>query len=180
MGSFATGAIVQASAMALVEPYDPDWPKRFQAEAVGLRPLFQSLHHIGSTAVPGLAAKATIDILGVSIHRDARDAILPALAGLGYDLRGENGIPGRLFLRKMAGDVRLVHLHAYVLGSRHITRHLAFRGWLRAHPDGAAEYGAHKLALAARPGKTRADYVADKDTMVRRLEALAVRWYRQG
>ena len=81
-----------------------------------------------------------------------------------------------MFLRLMAGDRRLVHLHVHADGARHVRRHLAFRDWLRAHPAEAAAYGAHKLALAARSGTTRADYVADKDAFVRAAEARALAW----
>ncbi|MEM7490061.1 MAG: GrpB family protein, partial [Pseudomonadota bacterium] len=90
--------------------------------------------------------------------------------------RGESGLPGRRFLRRMEGRSRLVHLHLWPEGSPAIRRHLAFRDWLRANPDRAAEYGAHKLSLAARPGKDRRDYVADKDAFVRLAEAVALVW----
>ncbi len=160
--------------MALVVPPDPSWPSHFRAEAARLAACLPVLHHIGSTAVPGLCAKPTIDMLGV-VEDPA--AAVPALEALGYDARGENGIPGRMFLRLMAGDVRVFHLHLYGPGAPHIVRHLAFRDWLRAHPARAAAYGALKMALAARVGKMRADYVADKDAFVRAEEARALAWW---
>jgi GrpB-like predicted nucleotidyltransferase (UPF0157 family) len=156
----------------LVVRYDPVWPVAYATEAARLAPVLPELHHIGSTAVPGLAAKPTLDILGsVPGTPDLR-----ALARLGYEVRGEAGIPGRLFLRLVRDGRRLVHLHLYAQGSQQRLRHLAFRDWLRAHPDRAAAYGAHKLALAARPGRTRADYVADKGDWVRAGEAEALAW----
>lgn len=162
--------------MSLVVPPDPDWPRAYARHAARLAPHIQDLHHVGSTAVPGLPAKPTIDILAVLPDAPAIEAVVPRLEALGYQDRGESGLPGRRFLRLMDGPRRLVHLHVVGEGSRHAARQLAFRDWLRAHPDRAADYGAHKLALAARPGKTRADYVADKDAFVRAAEAEALRW----
>lgn len=161
--------------MPLVVAPDPSWPARFAAEAARLAPCLPVLHHIGSTAVPGLCAKPTIDILGVA---EDPAALVPALVALGYDARGENGTPGRMFLRLIQGDVRVFHLHLYRDGAPDIERHLVFRDWLRAYPDRVAAYGAHKMELAARLGKTRADYVADKDAFVRTEEARALDWWR--
>ncbi|MCK0168906.1 GrpB family protein [Jannaschia sp. S6380] len=162
--------------MSLVVPPDPDWSCSYAREAARLAQHIPTLHHIGSTAVPGLSAKPTIDILGVLPDAMAVDEAVPALTRLSYDDRGESGLPGRRFLRLMDGPRRLVHLHLWPEGAPAIHRHLAFRDWLRAFPDRAAAYGAHKLALAARPGRTRADYVADKDAFVRAAEAEALDW----
>lgn len=158
----------------LVVPADPAWPAAFAAEARRLAGLVPAPHHIGSTAVPGLAAKPTIDILGILPSLDATDVF--GLAEAGYGLRGFSGVPGRVFLRRMDGRRRLAHLHLYAAGDPGIARHLALRDWLRARPDRAAAYGALKLRLAAEPGQTRAGYVADKDPWVRAEEARALEW----
>ncbi|MEM7491594.1 MAG: GrpB family protein, partial [Pseudomonadota bacterium] len=118
--------------MSLVVPYDPAWPVRYAAEAARLAPHLPVLHHIGSTAVTGLPAKPTLDMLGVLPDAAAIDRAVAALARLGYEDRGESGLPGRRFLRRMEGRSRLVHLHLWPEGSPAIRRHLAFRDWLRA------------------------------------------------
>ncbi len=161
----------------LVVPPDPAWPAAFAAEARRLAPVVPVLHHIGSTAVPGLTAKPTIDILGVLPALDGIPVF--ALAAAGYELRGFAGLPGRVFLRRMEGRRRLAHLHLYAAGDPNVGRHLAFRGWLRARPDRAAAYGALKLELAARPGQTRAGYVEGKASWVRAEEARALGWAAQ-
>ena len=161
----------------LVVPPDPRWPAAFAAEAHRLAPLVPDLHHIGSTAVPGLAAKPTIDVLGCLPDLDGIDVF--GLAAAGYELRGFSGLPGSVFLRRMERGRRLARLHLYAAGDPRADRHLIFRDWLRARPDRAVAYGALKLALAARPGQTRAGYIAAKDPWVRAEEARTLAWAAQ-
>lgn len=89
-----------------VKPYDDAWPAHFRAEAARLAPLFgaelMALHHIGSTAVPGLAAKPVIDMMPVVRRIEAVDRAAPDLAAMGYEGLGENGLPGRRYFRKGA------------------------------------------------------------------------------
>ena len=80
-------------------PFSPDWPRQFGIEMVKIRPVLVSnlisAHHIGSTAVPGLAAKPTIDILLVVHSLNILEETNAALQALGYQAKGENGIAGR-------------------------------------------------------------------------------------
>ena len=117
--------------------YDPEWPRQFQAEAARIRAVLgdncTAIYHIGSTAVPGLAAKPILDIMPVVENLEAVDRAAPAFEAMGYEYLGEFGIPGRRYLRK-GGDERTHQLHIFARTDRaNITRHLAVRDYLRAH-----------------------------------------------
>lgn len=135
----------------IITPYDAQWPPRFAQECARLQAALGqtviAIHHIGSTSVPGLAAKPVIDILLVAAALDELDRCTPALARLGYRARGENGIPGRRYFVK-GGDRRTHQLHAFAAGDRQIINHLAFRDYLRQHPEIAAQYAQVKYAAA--------------------------------
>ena len=163
-----------------VVPYNPAWHEMYQTEAAGLLPLLGenlvAMHHIGSTAVPGLAAKPTIDILAVVCSHDRLDACCPALQGLGYQAKGENGISGRRYFQKLEGEAHRVHIHAYQVGHSDITRHLNFRDYLRAHPKEARAYQALKESLAARYTTDPNRYTAGKSDFIRAADRRAAEW----
>ena len=135
--------------MIEIVPYDARWPAHFEAEAAMLRAAFGALalriEHVGSTAVPGLAAKAVIDIQVSVASLAAPERFLPPLAQLGY-----RHVP--------LDDFDLVypyfvkphdwpsthHVHLCVQGEEQERRHLAFRDHLRHHPAVAADYVALK------------------------------------
>ena len=158
--------------------YDSSWPLKFEAErkllASTLGAVAVKIHHIGSTSVPGLAAKPIIDILLEVTSLDALDAIDGAMEAIGYVPRGELGIPGRRFYMK-GGDDRSHHIHAYVEGDTNLRRHLAFRDYLIANPDIAEEYAALKKAVAASCNNDSERYCDGKDDFVKRHEALALK-----
>ncbi len=165
----------------VVTAYDPAWPVLFAAEGARLRGLLGDLvvdvHHVGSTSVPGLAAKPVIDIM--PIVRDIREVerYITGMAELGYAPRGEYGLPGRRYFAKDTAGVRSHHVHMYELDNLEVTRHLAFRDYLRAHPAVARQYGDLKLELA-RAHPTAIDaYMDGKDGFIKAVEAEAVRWY---
>lgn len=157
-------------------PFDPSWADDFEAEKRVLAALLGAqaqIHHIGSTAVPGLCAKPIIDIL-VEVPDVARlDALHDALRTLGYQARGENGIAGRRYFVKGAPQ-RTHHLHAFRAGSPHAIRHLALRDWLQRHPEACQAYAAAKRQAAAACGGDAHRYVALKDEAVKALVALAM------
>ncbi len=151
--------------------YDPAWPSRFEeerariAEALGSRA--PVIEHIGSTAVPGLAAKPVIDVLlGVRSH-PLDEAGVRALETIGYDYRGEFGIPGRQFFRK--GEPRSHHVHAVELGSDLWVSNLVFRDRLRDHPEEAARYASLKRELASRYADERGRYTEAKAPFIEEL-----------
>lgn len=170
-----------SSKPVVVVPYDPLWPEQFEeAErelegAIGANLL--AIHHIGSTSIPGIYAKPTIDMLGVVADLAALDAAADGLVALGYEARGEFGIPGRrYFPRNNAADERTHQLHAFRAGSQHIGRHLAFRDFLRAHPDVAQEYSELKRRLATAHMHDREAYMDGKDPFIEETEARSLVW----
>jgi GrpB-like predicted nucleotidyltransferase (UPF0157 family) len=163
--------------LAVVD-YDTEWPRSFETErrllSRALGKVALAIHHIGSTAVPGLAAKPIIDILIEVTSPEALDTLNQEMSELGYEPRGEYGIPGRRFFEK-GGDNRTHHIHAFRRGDFNITRHIAFRDYLRLHPEIAREYGELKKAIAATCWNDIERYCDRKDAYVKQLEATAVR-----
>ena len=158
-----------------VVEYDPRWPALFDAEAARLAQalgagLPLALEHMGSTSVPGLAAKPILDILaGYAPGAASVDDYVRALVAAGYTHRGEQGIPGREFFRR--GDPRSYHLHLAVRGGAFWTSQLAFRDRLRADPALRDAYAELKRELAARFPRDREAYIDGKTAFV--LEVLA-------
>lgn len=165
----------------VLTPYDPEWPRAAVNYAEGLRALGSTLvavHHIGSTSVPGLAAKPIIDLIPVVVDLAELDRRRPDIETLGYTWHGELGIAGRRYctLGNEAG-VRLAQLHFFRADSPHVERHLAFRDYLRAHPVSAAEYENEKRrARDLHPDDSHA-YADEKAAWIRNMEVLALEWY---
>lgn len=159
------------STVDLVE-YSAEWPLEFARERSALAGVLGEtalvIEHIGSTAVPGLVAKPTIDIaIGVA----AVDELVPhreSLKRLGYEWR--TGFhEDHLFLRKIVGGERTHHLHVIVYPSPEFDEWVAFRDYLRASPEAARAYADEKRELAERFHEDRGAYVEAKTGIVRRL-----------
>lgn len=163
----------------IVVPYDEEWKTQFEVEAQALRGIFGediiTVHHIGSTSVPGLGAKPVIDILPVVPDLTRVDQYNSVMSALGYEAKGENGLPGRRYFQK-GGDDRTHHVHIYKQGNPEIERHLAFRDYLRAHPEEAARYGELKTALANRFPYDVSSYIEGKHKMATEIEEKALVW----
>ncbi len=154
----------------IIEAYNPEWSTAFEQErekiAYALRDLRVQLEHIGSTSVPGLAAKPIIDILIVVENADDAVRAISPLVILQYDCRGEAGIAGRIFFGK--GEPRTHHLHLYT--SPHNPereRHLLFRDYLRAHRDAVQQYAVLKYGLAEKFRDDRDAYTEAKSDFIR-------------
>ena len=164
-----------------VVEYDPGWPRAFEEErtrvAHALDDFMVAVEHVGSTAVPGLAAKPVIDILAGLRTLDLPPERISAMEELGYEYRGEYGIPGRLFFRK-GGVARTHHVHAVEHGGEQWRRHLAFRDYLRAHPSEVAAYARAKRDAVAR-APTADAYSDAKEPHVDALAARASAWPRR-
>ena len=170
--------------MIVLVPYDPAWPGAFAREAAGLTDslgdVLLSVEHIGSTSIPGLAAKPVIDILAVVERVDALDTRSTSFEALGYQVMGEFGIAGRRYFRKDDADGRRTHqVHAYSLGADEVTRHLNFRDYLRAHEAVAEGYLSLKKALIDRCVDDMPCYSDGKTDFIRDIERQAVIWRRQ-
>ena len=130
----------------VVMPYDERWTQDFEAIASEIREalgeLALAIEHVGSTAVPGLSAKPIIDIDVVIRDYTTFDAVVLALKEIGYHHEGDLGIAGReAFGYEGKEHLRKHHLYVCPQDSPELKRHIAFRDYLRAHPDAAREYG---------------------------------------
>jgi len=169
----------------IVLPYEPAWRDAFKREAVrltnALDEVIISIHHIGSTSVPGLAAKPTIDIILLVPDLDRLDERACAMEALGYEAKGEYGIPGRRYFRKQTpAGVHTHHVHAFLAGSSGAVRHLAFRDYLIAHPAIARQYGDLKLRLAQEHPTDIDAYMDGKAPFIKEHEARALAWWGHG
>ena len=165
----------------VVVDYDPLWPLLFRKEADAISRILGDnlvlIHHIGSTSVHFLAAKPIIDIMPVVKDLSGVDAVSEEFVKLGYEYLGEFGIKGRRYLRK-SGQERTHQIHIFQMEDDvNISRHLAFRDYLRSHRDVAMEYAELKKDLAARFPYDIDGYCDGKDAFVKRIENLALAEY---
>ena len=153
----------------VIQDYDPRWPQMFEMLrsriAVVLDGVAHSIEHVGSTAVPGLAAKPVIDI--DVLLRSASDLplVIRRLADLGYEHRGDLGVIEREAFRTKPDDFSH-HLYVCPPDSQEYHRHVAFRNHLRAHADDANTYASLKRKLALQFGTDREGYNQAKNKFV--------------
>jgi GrpB-like predicted nucleotidyltransferase (UPF0157 family) len=162
-----------------VVPYDEAWVAMFEDEEAIVRKALGrgvlEVHHIGSTAIPGMWAKPVLDILVVVRQIDEVDGRGRSMAAAGYGAKGEFGIPGRRFFTK-GGDKRTHHAHVFQKGSPDIRRHLDFRDFMIAHQVQAAAYAELKRSLAARFRDDIDAYCDGKDPFIKAIDAEASAW----
>lgn len=155
-----------------VVPYNFEWTNMFNNEKIVLAQILNdeliSIHHIGSTSVPGLIAKPIIDILIVVKDINKINDYDAALELIGYEAKGENGIPNRRYFQK-GGDNRTHYLHIYELNDINITRHIAFRDYLIAHPEQANRYADKKIELVRQNVTAIEAYIEGKDDLVKKI-----------
>jgi GrpB-like predicted nucleotidyltransferase (UPF0157 family) len=177
----------------IIAAYDPAWRERFDDErAILLRACesdaFVRIEHVGSTSVPGLAAKPIVDIMPGVRSLDAFAPLIPRVESLAYEYVPEyehdgpagEGMPERRYFRKDVGGERAFHLHVVETGGEFWRRHLLFRDYLRAHPDAAREYERLKRDIAARynanlgpASDTNRDYTGHKTDFITAIEKKA-------
>jgi len=162
-----------------IADYDPRWPELYQEEKRRILEvigdLVAAIEHVGSTAVPDLAAKPIIDII-VGVHRleDASRCVGPLIAmGYEYVPQYETYIPERRYFRKPKERPRTHHLHMVETTSEFWRRHLAFRDFLRSHPDVAREYAQLTRQLATRYGADGFGYAEAKSPFIKSVLARA-------
>lgn len=156
----------------VVVPYDTTWLEQFEQEAAHIKQALGTncleIHHIGSTAVPGLAAKPVIDI--IAVVEDQETSIAP-LQAAGYQHKGEYNIPLRAFFNKNEASNK-INLHAYPPDHPEIELNLTFRNYLRTHPGAVAAYAKLKYDLLselqsfAKHPSGFTDYTLDKNTFI--------------
>ncbi|GEM_PF-396093 len=166
IGGMEAGRIVLA-------PHDPNWAPRYEREAATIRAALGTralrVEHIGSTAVPGLVAKAIIDILVAVEDASREDTYLPDLERAGYLLRvREPAFHEHRMLRTPDADV---HVHIYPADSAEIGRMLDFRDRLRRSARDRDAYAATKRELASRPWRSMQHYAEAKTAVIERILA---------
>jgi GrpB-like predicted nucleotidyltransferase (UPF0157 family) len=162
-------------------PHDPAWASQFIAEASRIRDALEGMasavHHIGSTAIPGIYAKPVIDICLEVSALQLLDRRVSKMELLGYVALGEYGIPERRFFRRDdSTGVRTHHVHGFETGSSGSRRHIAFRDYMIAHPDAAESYSRLKRELVRRHAGDREAYIKGKEPFIREFETRALRW----
>ena len=164
-------------------PYSSAWEETFKNEAGALKEIlgknFVDIHHIGSTAIPGIMAKPIIDILPVVKKIEDVDKLTSAFEKLGYTVKGEYGIPGRRFFTKSAGGKRCFNVHIFQEGHPDIERHLRFRDHMRTHPEDAEAYSDLKIELVAKAPDDMEKYCWGKEDFVKAIELKAFLWRKK-
>lgn len=189
------------------EKYNPLWKDQFESIKSELEKSIGFLHpkieHIGSTSIEGLSAKPIIDIMiGVSDESEL-DLIPPLLQGKNYvyyenynedmpyrrffikltDTPENLGIPETIHLGEEIPEkihnhhIRVAHIHTIPVSSEHWLRHIAFRDYLRTHPETREEYQTLKEKLSTMEWVDGNDYNEAKDPFIKREEQNAVQWY---
>lgn len=155
--------------------YDPEWPVLFEREAKRIRRAVGDdvlLEHVGSTSVPGLAAKPRIDILLAVARSSEESSYVPQLEAEGYLLRIRE--PDWYEHRVFKGPDTDVNLHVFTAGCVEIQRMLAFRDWLRSHDEDRMLYERTKRDLAARTWKFVQGYADAKTAVVEAILSRAL------
>lgn len=134
----------------IIVEYQDSWKHSFQSEAQAIFHLLGEycigIHHVGSTSVPGMAAKPIIDMMIEFSPFPPDSEIISRLSSLDYECMGECGVPGRCWFRK--GEPRCFHLHAVAESSKILHDALRFRDYLIAHPEARHEYATIKRQAA--------------------------------
>lgn len=143
----------------VVVSYNPDWQREFEQFKAVYEPLLAghivSVEHVGSTSVVGLAAKPILDIDIVIENRDKLAVIAKLLGSIGYEHRGDYGVPGREAFKPIIPHVPFMgamehHLYVCIDGCLSLRNHLALRNYLRSNPEAVEAYGTLKMQLAKR------------------------------
>jgi GrpB-like predicted nucleotidyltransferase (UPF0157 family) len=157
---------------SMIEEYDPQWPQQFDAIRSRIAPVLgtfaSAIEHVGSTAVPGLAAKPIIDIDVLLKSPKDLPPVIAKLKAVGYEHQGTLGVPGRDAFKAPGHDI---HHHLYLcstLGTEFL-RHIAFRNFLRAHPADAEDYARLKRSLAGKFSVDRQTYTHAKTDFIQEI-----------
>jgi GrpB-like predicted nucleotidyltransferase (UPF0157 family) len=156
----------------VIADYDPDWPARFKAHRDRVQRALGTvairIEHIGSTAVPGLAAKPIVDVLVTVADPEDEPVIVPALESVGYHLRVRE--PGHRMFRTPGRDV---HVHVHADSDREVPRYLTFRDRLRASARERRAYEQLKRELSAREWEDMNHYADAKSALIEQILARA-------
>lgn len=167
------GAIVLAMGVEVVA-YRPEWPEQFSQVSDVLRNALRQVQsadveHVGSTSVPGLAAKPILDI-DILVERDDVATAIAALEAIGYQHRGDLGVAGREAFHA-PDDLPRRHVYVCEIGTLNVRNHIAVRDVLRRRADLRDQYATVKLRLSADPDMDIETYIARKSAVLQRVLA---------
>ena len=161
----------------IITKYDPQWPILFEELRVKLSELLggmaSAIEHVGSTSVPGLAAKPTIDLDVLLASAEYFPETIRRLSTLGYEHQGDLGITGREAF-SIPPNLFAHHLYVCLPNCEEFRRHVLLRNYLRSHPAEVSAYSDLKWELFARLGDDRAAYIQGKDDFVKQLVQRAI------
>lgn len=162
-------------------PPDPRWPAQAQAEIARIRQVIADcvvrIEHIGSTSIPGIMAKPTIDLMPLVTDLALLEVHADAIRALGYEWHGDYGLPGRRFFTLNKDGKRLFNVHGWAADNPDGTRHLAFRDYLRSRPDLAKDYEKVKIRAAELQPNNVDAYNDEKNDWIKQVEKDALAWY---
>ena len=160
-----------------LEPYQEQWAELYSREAERLRTItdgsFHEFEHIGSTAVEGMPAKPIIDILAIVADLREAELLISILEEHGYEYR-PGDVEGRVFLAKGSRANRTVYLSITEKGSDFHRKKIAFRDYLREHPEAAEQYALLKERLAEKYPNDREKYTAEKTEFIQNILSRAM------
>ena len=173
----------KATEPVTVEQYNPDWISWFETLSAffktRLEPFVIRIEHVGSTAIPGMIAKPIIDF-DIVIRMPEFDEVRSRLEMIGYVHQGDLGIPEReafaLTDLKLKEELPPHHLYVCDIKSKELHRHIAFRDYLRSHPDDASKYSEIKIQLVKKHSGDRTLYIDGKDHLVKEILEKAIEW----
>ncbi|HWA63984.1 MAG TPA: GrpB family protein [Caulobacteraceae bacterium] len=170
------GPVTLHNATVRLDPYDPAWPAQFAREEAKIRAALGDgalvLEHVGSTSIPGMAAKPILDILLAVADSADEGAYVPALEAQGYRLHIRE--PDWHEHRLLKGEAPVVNLHVFTRGSAEIARMLGFRDRCRTHPEEFELYLSTKRALASRTWRYVQHYANAKGEVVEAIISRAL------
>jgi len=162
-----------------VVSYNPNWKEMYKEESEKIKNILNDIiidiHHIGSTAIPGIKAKPVIDILVEVKDIEGVDQYNHKMRELGYEVMGEYGIPKRRFFRK-GENKRTHHIHIFQVGNEEIGRHINFKEYLIACPDKAREYSKLKEKLVNKYTYDVKNYTNGKSDFIKEIDRKAKLW----
>jgi GrpB-like predicted nucleotidyltransferase (UPF0157 family) len=154
-----------------LNPFTNEWERLFSEEKSRLQAAIGKyvldIQHVGSTSIPGIVAKPIIDIAIAVKNFEKASVCIKSIEQLGYEYKGENGIPRRHFFAK--GNPRTHHIHMNELGSREWNDQISFRNYLTLHLEVAKEYAELKMELARQYPTDRQAYLDNKDPFIERV-----------
>ena len=162
-----------------IAEYSLDWPRIFDREAAAIltacRSWVTDVHHVGSTSVPGLAAKPILDMMPIASGPAEGLEAVSRMTARGYRYRGENGIAGRFNFDRVVDGRTVAHVHILPVGHPEIRQILVFRDHLRTHPEAARDYARLKRELASQHRDDPATYTDKKADFIRGIIDAAIR-----